>query len=140
MASPYAALSGSRLARASDSQLYDFALSYARAHGLTPTGVAGAGTAAAPHRYVNAAGQDVALAQVIDPATGHTRIPTGVTELPGTAPAFATPARLELGRQSNPNDALARRRILAASLARRTTEASRQRALARIGAGYGWTV
>lgn len=75
-------------------------------------------------------------------AQGHQMgTPTGVVGA-GTAigaPRFATSARLELARQSGP-DAFTRRRVLAASLARRTTEASRRRALNRILAGYGATV
>lgn len=104
MASRYAALQGSNLASASDTDLYQFALNYAQAHGLTPGGVAGAGTAIG-------------------------------------APAFNPATRLELGRgQAFANSALARRKTLAASLARRTTESSRKRALSRILAGYGATV
>lgn len=102
-ASKYAVLSGRRLARASDSDLYNFAINYAQAHALgQPTGVIGAGAAVGPS-------------------------------------AFAPSARLELGRQSTAG-ALVRRKALAQSLARRTTEASRQRALNRILAGYGLTV
>lgn len=104
MRSKYAALSGRNLAGASDTDLYNFALNYAQAHGMgLPTGVVGAGAASGPS-------------------------------------VFAPPARLELGRQSLANDALARRKLLAASLARRTTESSRRRALNRILAGYGATV
>ena len=101
MASPYAALSGNRLANASDSDLYQFALNYAKAHAMgTPQGVVGTGAA------------------------------------PGALPAFGRPVRLEVGRQSG-EDAFGRRKALAASLARRTTESSRRRALERILAGYG---
>jgi hypothetical protein len=105
MASKYAVLSGKRLARASDADVYNFAVQYAQAHAMgTPAGVVGAGAAAAP----------------------------------GVPTRFAPSARLELGRgQANQNTALARRKALAASLARRTTEASRQRVLNRIMAGYG---
>lgn len=101
-ASRFAALQPRQVARASDRNLYDFAIRYAQAHGLTPQGVVGAGAA------------------------------TGAT-------AFNPAARLEVGRQSS-DDALARRKALALSLARRTTEESRRRALARLGAGYGFTV
>lgn len=105
MAAQYAALSGRRLARANDRDLYNFAIAYAQAHAMgTPTGVAG--TAAGP------------------------------AGAPGLLPTFPHSARLELGRQG-PADAIMRRRALAASLARRTTESSRQRALNRILAGYG---
>lgn len=98
-----AALSGQQIARASDQDLYTFALRYAQAHALNPTGVAGAGGG------------------------------------PGAAPSFNPAVRLELGRQSSAH-ALARRKALAASLANRTTEGSRRRALARLTAGYGITV
>jgi hypothetical protein len=104
MASIYSPLRGPRLARSSDTDLYNFALQYAQAHAFgTPTGVVGAGAA------------------------------------PGAAPGFASPARLELGKQSG-LDALARRKKLALSLARRTTESSRKRVLNRILAGYGDTI
>jgi hypothetical protein len=53
-------------------------------------------------------------------------------------PAFAHPVRLELGRgQAAAATALERRKTLALSLARRTTESSRKRALQRILSGYG---
>lgn len=101
----YAALHAKALARASDRDLYDFAIRYAQGHAMgTPTGIAGT--------------------------------PAGGLAAPGLLPRFPNSARLELGRQSAPA-ALDRRKALAASLARRTTESSRRRALNRILAGYG---
>jgi hypothetical protein len=97
-----APIRGRALRDASDADLYNFALDYARGHQIGLTGVQGAGAAIG-------------------------------------APAFAPAARLELGRQSD-IDATARRRKLIASLARRRTESSRRRALARVTAGWGLTV
>jgi hypothetical protein len=56
----------------------------------------------------------------------------------GGLPSFGAPVRLELGGgQTNARTALERRKILALSLAHRTTESSRRRAEQRLLSGYG---
>lgn len=62
MASKYSVLSGRNLARASDLDVYNFALRYAQAHAMgTPTGVVGAGAAAGPTTFARPARLELGL-------------------------------------------------------------------------------